>query len=327
MNIFLTGASGFLGFHVARLLVERGHRVIALVRPTSQRKELKKLPIQWIKGSLSDLRALRQSPEPLEAVIHIAGIVKALSKEAFFKTNAQGTENLVQEILSRPTLPKVFIQISTLAVHSPTRDGPDFCLPADQCHPVSHYGESKLAGEKSLGLLKEKVRSVILRPPVIYGPQDREVLLLFKAAQKGFLPLYRRGQSQFSMCYVTDVAQAIITLLENPPQKDEIFCLDDGVVHTWKSVAQVIAKAMKRNPLLLSIPHSLYSLAALCSQGYAQLRRQPVVFTVNKMEEISQPSWVCGYQKLNEKTGWRPQVDLKRGIDSTLRFYREMKWL
>jgi len=173
--------------------------------------------------------------------------------------------------------------------------------------------------------LRGKMRVIILRPPVLYGPRDLELLPLFKAACFGAIPLYKSGNHELSLCYASDVAKAIANLAENPPPQDEIFCLDDGEVHTWKSLAQTLSTMAGKKSFLLPIPHPLFKMAAGISQAYASLIRRPAVFTLDKMKEIEQPRWVCGYENLNRKTGWKPQVNLREGIKKTFEFYKDEK--
>ena len=117
MNIFLTGASGFLGTHTALELTRRGHSLTALVRKTSQVEALRSLPIRWVEGALPESPPSPTLFEEVDVVVHIAGVVKALSEKEFIRVNSEGTESLVRAILASRRRPKRFIHISTIAVH------------------------------------------------------------------------------------------------------------------------------------------------------------------------------------------------------------------
>lgn len=326
MKIFLTGISGFLGSHVAEELSKQGHEIFALVRKTSKLNHVN-APFHPIQGSLPHCENLIPTLSQVDAVIHIAGKVKALSEIEFEETNALGSYNLAQTCLKANPKPKIFIYVSTIAVLNPDLDGNDFCIPPDKCHPLSWYGQSKLNGEKALQSLKDKMRVIILRPPVLYGPRDEELFPLFKAIKKGFAPLYGNGSNQLSLCYVKDVADCIAAFLSHPPLQDEIYCLDDGVVHTWKSLATNISESLNKKIRLFPIPSFLFPVGAFFTQLYAKLTSKAQVFTLNKLKEIKQTSWVCGYEKLAKKRGWKPKTNLAQGAQLTYQFYQENKWL
>jgi len=326
MKVFLTGATGFLGSHLAEALVQRGDEVWALKRSSSSLTHLKELPIQWIQGDLSG--AWEGNPlDGMDAVIHVAGAIKALSAREFNRVNAEGTSRLADLALSASSKPKVFIHVSTIAVHNPSLDGLDFCLPADRCHPLTQYGRSKLAGEKSLQRLAGKIPYRILRPPVLYGPRDRELLPFFKAIQRGVMPLLGDGSRAFSMCYVGDVVQAILNVLEREFRTVATFCMDDGEVHTWKSLGMKISEILDKKPLVLPIPLAFFRLSAFLTENWARLSRKAHILTLDKIREMKQANWVCGHQKLTEATGWKAKINAAQGLRLTLEFYRKEGWL
>jgi nucleoside-diphosphate-sugar epimerase len=322
MKILLTGATGFLGSHAAEELSRRGHSLTALVRETSDTGLLESLKVRLIRGSLHHCEALGATLREVDAVIHMAGAIKALSQSDFFAVNAAGTANLVQEILKNSQRPKIFLHVSTVAVHNP-EEGEDFCLAPERCHPLSHYGQSKLAGEMALRPLRGKVQTITLRPPILYGPRDRELLPLFRSIKKGWAPLYGPGTNKLSICFAGDVAQCIADLVEHPTSGDEIFCLDDGKSHTWASLSQEIAGAVKSKPRYVRLPPWAFYGAAALSQGWAQLSRRPAVLTLNKMKEMRQDAWVCGFEKLHRSTKWKPKVLLKEGLSITFNYYEK----
>jgi len=327
MKIFITGATGFLGSHTARLLTEKKHEVTALIRKTSSKAALSNIPLRFFEGHLADASNLIPAIEDTDVIIHIAGAVKGLSREDFFRVNAQGTQNLVQAALQCKKKPLHFLHISTIAVVNGEKNGEDFCISADDCSPVSLYGQSKLAAEKNLKPLTGKIPYTILRPPVLYGPWDRELLPLFKSVRLGFAPLYKNGNHKFSICYVEDVARAILRLIEKHPPSSSIFCLDDGKIHTWKNFAQDVGKIIGKDPLLFSIPHFAFKAAAIASKGYALITQSAQAFSPDKLLEIEQPSWVCGFEKLNKETQWTPETSFEKGLQQTLTFYQTERWL
>jgi 2-alkyl-3-oxoalkanoate reductase len=143
MKVLLTGGSGFLGSYVAERLSAGGHAVRALVRPKSERRFLEKLPgIDFAAGAVDDRASLTQAVKDVDAVVHVAGIVKARRPEEFFAVNTQGTKNLLEAVLERGGV-KRFVYVSSLAAIGPSADGTPVHENAEP-HPVTHYGRSKL---------------------------------------------------------------------------------------------------------------------------------------------------------------------------------------
>jgi len=322
MKILITGASGFLGSHTAQELCRRGHQVTAFVRKTSQVRHLKSLGIPLLKGDFPDCSSLESTLPHVDGVIHIAGLIKALTKKEFFEVNAQGVKKLVSLISKTSPKPRILLYVSTIAVHNPSH-GNDFCLPSENCKPLSHYGQSKLQGELALSQLEKEISTFILRPPVLYGPRDYALLPLFKSIHRGIAPLYQRGQNQLSICYVADVARAIGDLIESNLAGRQIFCLDDGRIHTWRSLAGHISQVLEKKIRALPIPHPLFYTAATFSEAWGKITRTPQIFTRNKLKEIRQPSWVCGFQKIKDYLGWEPKINLQEGLQKTWEYYRQ----
>jgi nucleoside-diphosphate-sugar epimerase len=321
MKIFLTGATGFLGSHVVDVLLDRGHELKALVRPTSFIRRLKEQGVKLIQGQIPQSIPLSETLSECDAVVHMAGAIKALNKKEFFRINAQGTAYLVEQILKAQPKPRILVHVSSVTAVDPRR-GDDFCLPAELAPALSHYGESKRQGELALGPLKGKVQTIILRPPVLYGPRDVEFISLFRMIGRGLAPMYRGGKNQLSVCYGPDTARAVANLIENPPPGDGIFCLDDGMIHSWKSLATTIARVMGKRPRFLPLRDPMMYSTAFVKQIWAQLRRRPEIFTLNKMREMRQPRWVCGYSELQKATGWKPTTPIETGMGETYQFYR-----
>lgn len=324
MNIFLTGASGFLGTHLAHELIRRGHKLTALVRPSSRKDHLNDLGIELIEGTFPDPGPLAKVLSKMDGVIHVAGAIKALSEKEFNEVNAEGTSHLVREFLAANPKPKFFLQVSTVAVVNPNQSE-DYCLPPENYQSLSFYGESKRRGELALAPLKGKTRVITLRPPVLYGPQDYEFLPFFKSIRLGLAPLFRDGSGQLSVCYGPDAARALADIVEHLPPEDKIYCLDDGEVHTWRSLAKSIASILDKKPIFIQAPLPIFYATAFLTQVWAQIRRKAEVFSPNKMREIKQDRWVCGHEQLTRDTGWKPKVGLKEGMKKTYEFYQSEK--
>ncbi|MCK6590321.1 MAG: SDR family NAD(P)-dependent oxidoreductase [Polyangiaceae bacterium] len=177
MKVFVTGASGFLGSHVAEQLSAEGHSVVALVRRSSNTKFLSTLKnVELAYGAVEDAASVRAAVKGADAVVHSAGLVKARNEQEFHRVNVEGTRNVLEAAAEECSGPRRFVFVSSLAAVGPSIDGKPVGTEAEG-KPVTAYGRSKLAAERLVLEAKEKLPVVVLRPPMIYGPRDPDLRL------------------------------------------------------------------------------------------------------------------------------------------------------
>src|SRR3954469_6491662 len=234
MKIFLTGGSGFLGSYVAEQLAEQGHTVRALVRPRSERKILDRLPrVEFARGAIEDRASLDAAMDGVDAVIHVAGLVKARRPEEFFQVNTEGTKNLLAAAEARAPGLKRFVYVSSLAAVGPSSDGQPVHDDAPP-RPVTQYGRSKLAAEQAVLLAKDRLPVTVIRPPLIYGPRDRETLAFFTSVKNGVLPVLGDGRNTLSVIYGEDCASALVRAALSDGPSGRAYFVDDGSVYVWR---------------------------------------------------------------------------------------------
>lgn len=327
MKVLVSGATGFLGSHIAQRLANDGHDVRVLVRKTSDRRFLAGFPHQEAIGDVTDPASLAPALGGVDVVIHAAGLVKARSAAQFDAVNAQGTANLLGALdEAAPGLHRL-LYVSTLAAHGPSDDGRPRPLDAPP-RPITAYGRSKLKGEELVRAWGGSQRAVIIRPPVVYGPRDPQLLPFFQLARWRIAPLLAGGRNRISVVYVEDAAGAIAqAATAEADVAGKTYCLDDGNVYSWREMLAAVEEAVGRRAFRLSSPRWAYRAAALVSEAYGLLRGRAVSLTREKVLEMSQPFWVCSHEALGRDLGWSPQVDLQQGAGLTAAWYREQGWL
>ncbi len=303
-RIALTGASGFAGSAIARALAARGHRLRLLVRRLPRAALLPDCDMEIEIGDLADRPALRRFLDGVDSIVHVAGAVKARQPSGFRIANVEGTRHLL--LAAREAAPMArLIHISSLAA----REG-----------DLSPYARSKRDSEESVRNFAGDRPWTILRPPVIYGPGDRELLPLFRMASRGifFYPAARRARLAF--LHVDDLASAILALLETEEPANRILEIDDGSGgHDWTEIAGAFAAAVGHDlrPRRLSYPLVLPFAAA--TSLFAYLANRPQVFALWKMPEIYHPDWGSRSDRV---PGWQPKYPLAEGIAATYNAYR-----
>ena len=321
-RVALTGATGFLGSHIADALLDAGYDVRASIRPTSSLQWITGKPIQPVQIDLTDVEGCSRLVAGCEAVVHCAGVVSGADEAAFHTGNVATTEALL-EATHRTSPRSTFVLISSLAAHGPAplsapavEDAPD--------HPITAYGRSKLAAERLILDAPPQVRPVVLRPPSLYGPRDRDFLPLFKAAERGWTARLGRCLTGLSLVDGRDAAAAVVAAL-GAPRARGIYYLDDGREgYSLDEMTRALAQAVRRSVRTVFVPLALLKLIAALA-GRTRAARSPVL-NRDRLNDLAAVGWVCAGRKLAEDTGYRPERNAFTGFAETATFYREVGW-
>jgi nucleoside-diphosphate-sugar epimerase len=328
MTILLTGASGFLGSHVAEALSREGRAVRALVRKTSDTSFLKSLPnVTFAEGSVEDRDSFVRAAEGATAVIHAAGLVKARSRDEFFATNTRGAENALEAARRNRATVRRFVYVSSQAVAGPSEDGSPV-LESATPRPVTQYGESKLAGERAAVAAKDEFPVTVIRPPLVYGPRDREVLAFFKAVNNRVLPYMGSPKKKISVIYVADAASACIRALDAKTPSGGVYFVEDGRARTFEELVLAIEGALGRRAVLrFPLPRPVIEAAAVASELYGKATNKAVMLTRDKCNELFAANWVCDAAPAKRDLGWTANVPFEEGTKLTVDWYRSARWL
>jgi len=328
MTILVTGATGFLGSHVAEGLAAQGQAVRALVRKSSDRSFLETLPgVEFVEGSIGEPATLASAMKSVDGVIHVAGVGEAKRPEVFHETNCVGTANMIAAAAAHAPGMRRFVLVSSLGAMGPSEDGS--ALGSDAApRPVTHYGRSKLAGERAASALKEKVPVTIIRPPAIYGPRDAKILSFFKAIRTGLVPQLGSSERKLSMIYGPDCAAACIAALNASVPSGAAYYVSDGEPYRFSDLIAHIESALDaRVRLRLKIPPAMIKAVAWGNELRAKATGKAVLLTRDKCNELFAPHWVCDASKTEADLAWRPAVGFAEGAHLTADWYREQGWL
>lgn len=322
----VTGASGFIGSHLTEDLIEKGCRVRALVRTTSNLKWLKGLELELAYGSFDDQSSLADAVRDVDYIFHIAA-AKSGSRQRLFHDNIDASITLANAAArSAPGLKRFVFSSSQAAA------GPSGCLEeprceSHQCRPLSDYGRSKLEAERQLMTLAEQIPLTIVRPPTVYGPRDADVYLYFKWIDRGLALLPGFKKRYANLIYVRDLAEGMIAAARSDAAAGKTYFLSDPQSYSWQEISSAIARSLDKKPLPLRIPLGLAHFAALLAEGGAMVVGRDSIFNRQKVQEMSQAYWTCSTGQAKKDFGFHCRYDLKKGLDLTARWYRENGWL
>lgn len=324
MTVFLTGGTGFLGSHVAEVLAREGSEVVALVRDESRAGHLKRLGADVCLGDLDaggGMRAVEEALARCDAVVHVAGLVKAVRLTDFHRVNVEGTARLADAVVRRGR-GKRFVLVSSIAAQGPG-DGPGE-RPLDRPEaPLTAYGRSKLGGEREVVGRAKELAVTILRPPIIYGPRDIEFLKVFQvAARMRVIPALDPGQV-VSVIHARDCARAVAAAvsLERTPRM--VYPVDDGAPHTWTEMAAVVSGVLGKRVRVVRAPRWAVLAGAWAWETWGRVTRTAVVMSRDKVREAEARYWVAGCSAAREDLGYVPQVSLRDGVEETVRWARD----
>jgi nucleoside-diphosphate-sugar epimerase len=334
VRVLVTGASGFIGSHLCRLLVRRGHTVLAFVRKTSRRGDLAEAGVRFVAGDLATGQGLDGAVIEADWIFHLAGLTKARSEDELNEVNVRGTERLVQALLRRPPPTKVIL-CSSLVAAGPAWPGKPR-REEDPPAPVSAYGRSKLAGEEVLRKHCGALPSVIVRPSIVYGPGEHELIpTLLGMLKAGVILKSGFGRKEYSMLYVSDLCDALVaaaergrTLLPDGVEPARgVYHLSDGELHAWEDVCRALAAGWGRpRAPVLPVPEWTGYPAVAMAAIKAKLLGGLSPLSLDKLKEIAADAWTCDIYRAAEELGFRPAVPLERGMRETMACYRQHPW-
>ena len=335
-SVLVTGASGFIGRHLVRRLIEHGYRVSCLVRATSRTDELRATGAQLVTGDVTDRAVMVRVLAAAQAkiVFHLAGLLKALRTDEFQRVNAGGVESVASACADR-AVPPVLVVVSSLAAAGPGAVGRPR-VESDPPTPVSAYGCSKLSAELAAARYAGGVPISIVRPPIVFGPGDRGTLEMFRPiARWGIHVVPGRGPRRFSLIHVADLVEGLLLAAEKgarlhpnglPGQGVYFMATEDEL--TYAELGQAMALALgKQHATIVRLPAPLVRLAGRCGDALGWIRQRPAWVNRDKMTEALAGPWTCSSAKARTDLGWYPAAGLAERLHETAQWYRQAGWL
>lgn len=315
-RILLTGATGFVGSHVAERLRGRGHALRCTVRASSDLRWLEGLDAETAEVDLADGGGLEAALEDVERVVHVAGVTRAHRAELFRRVNVEGTRRLAGAALGAGV--RRFVFVSSLAARGPDGAG----------GAVSAYGRSKRAAEGRLRRLApaDGMEAVVLRPGGVYGPRDTDLLELFRLAARGWFPL-APSAGVVQPIYVDDLAAAVGAAADAEAPGFGPWPLAGRGRHGWSELADGVEEALGRPMRRIPVPGPLLVAAGAAVELVAWATGRAPDFDRRTARDLAGHSWTCDTSASEEALGWEPEVELGDGLERTVSWYREAGWL
>lgn len=312
-TLLLTGATGFVGSHVAEALHAEGHELRCTVRGDSSLRWIGHLPVDTVEADLREPSALRRALAGVDRVVHVAGVTVAARPGLYRTVNLEATERLAREAAGAGV--ERFVFVSSLAARGPTgAEG-----------PVSAYGRSKRAAEVALADLDRAMKVVVLRPGGVYGPRDDDLLPLFRSAARGWLPVPSAG-APLQPVYATDAAEAVVAALAPDIGYGPWPVVEPGR-YGWDEVAAGLSEALGRRVRSVPVPGLLAEAAGALAEAAGRVTGRAPIFDLRRARDLVRHRWTADPASAAEGLGWKARVALPEGLARTAEWYREVGWL
>jgi nucleoside-diphosphate-sugar epimerase len=322
---FITGATGFIGSHLALRLLKEGHSVRVLCRKESQGKLLSDIAAkaQIALGDLKDQNSLEQAMQGVTHVYHCAGqVLDWGSDQEFNATNVQGTAWLL-ESAARVQV-KRFVHLSTMAVFgvpSPAKFDDETPYGTSQ----DPYSRTKIEGEKvALQAHREKgVPVTVLRPTVVYGPRSTWLEEPLRMIQKRKMFLLDRGNGTCHPCYIENLIDAMLLVSEHPAAVGQAYLVGDDEPIPFSRYFQGVASLAGQGPVQRSIPLSVARAMATTFEATARLTRSTSrpLLTHTAIDMVCTRSQMS-MDKIRRELGYRPRYRFDQAIQELRSVYR-----
>ena len=323
----VTGATGMIGSHLARRLLDEGWRVRALVRATSQRSLLESWGVDLAEGDVGEAAESLAAPlEGVDYVFHCAAMVSDWSPlEDMVRVNVEGTRHLAEAALASGGV-KRFVYLSSMVVlgMEPQRD-------FDETAPLictgDHYNLTKIRAEQEVARLVRDcgLPGVVVRPPYVYGPRDRQFLpRVLTSLQKGEFRFIGSGRQPISLVYVGNLVEALVLAATRPNVTGEVFLVTDGAAITRMRLLEIVCEETGYPMPTRHAPKWLVRVLCPIMEGIYLLGRSKEPPLINKFRvKFMATPLTYRIEKARRLLGYEPKAGTEEGLRRTLAWFRE----
>ena len=330
MNVLVTGASGFIGGHVAEALRAAGHGVVALVRPTSDRTHLQRLGATFAVGDVTDFPSLLRAARGVSAVVHTAAVVSMYGAwEEYRKVGVLGTQNVVDAAIAAG-VPR-FVHVGSIAVygfrHPPgARLHEDLPLD-DEPESWNHYVREKVLAENVVWRAQAsgRIRVTSLRPSVVIGPRDRNVVTRFMRMLRfpinGTIGL---GNNRVGCVVVEDLASLAVRALTQDVTVGKAYNVSGRGLITQRELYRLYAKAAGRTLLPLAAPYGVALAGTMLLEGayrLAGMKEEPVFAKIGV--PIFGKDFTVDCARARADLGFAGDASYERAVTESVKWYLE----
>lgn len=319
----LTGATGFVGSAVARVLAARGHKLRLLARPTSDRRNLAGLDAELALGDLTDGASLARAATGCRYVVHVAADYRfwVPDPDAMLRANVDGTLAVMRAAQAAGV--ERIVHCSSVAALGWTSDG----TPADETTPVNEadfvgtYKRSKFLAERVvLDLVRQEgLPAVVVNPAAPVGPRDIKPTptgKMIRDAAAGRVPAYI--DTGINIVHVDDVAEGYALALERGRIGERYVLGGENLL--LKDVLALVASVVGRRPPSIELPEAVVWPAAWLMEGWARLTGTPPMMTRDHIKMARHKMFFSSAKAMHE-LGYSPRP-VRSAVEDAVAWFR-----
>ncbi|MFX3675651.1 MAG: NAD-dependent epimerase/dehydratase family protein [bacterium] len=320
-KILVTGAGGFLGRYIVKILISKGYRVHGLGR--SIHEDLVQRGVVWHQCDIRDAKAVQNATKGVDAVIHCASKIAMWGDwNDFVSINIHGTQNIINACLENKIQKLVYTSTPSVVFGRESIQGGDERLdyPKDS---VSRYGRSKAMAEKNvLAVDQTKLYTCALRPHLIFGPGDDHLVpRLVEAAKKNRLKIIGDGENEVDVIAVENAAVAHVQALENLGEGSRVngqayFIAQDEPVKLWQ-FTNTLLKLHGQNPLDKSVSFPLAYFIGACFEFLAKvfrIKKDNLPMTRFVAMQLAKSHWFR-HDKARDHFQYEPRLSTEQALE------------
>lgn len=320
----VTGATGFLGGHVADALLARGDRVRLLVRDPARAARLRERGAELVHGDVTDPGSLGQAVDGVERVHHCAALVGDWFKgDEIRRVNVEGTRNVLHACAAARV--RRLVYLSSLAVLGTRHHhGTDESAPYRETGDA--YSDAKIESEKLARDFAGRgaVETVILRPGFVYGPGDRQFLpRLLQSLTEGRFAFVGDGSKLLNVIYVDDVVQAALLADGKAGAAGEAYNLTDGTHTSLREFVTAVCELLGVPPPERRLPPALAWALTYAFEALARARRSREAPRLNRARmKFLFYNQLFSIEKARRELGFEPRFSYREGLPLTIAWFR-----
>lgn len=324
----VTGATGFTGSVLVRKLCDRGVRVRAVARASSNLDSLRDLPIDWHRGEVFDPAVIERATAGVTHIFHVAAAYRqaGLTDDVYRRVHVDSTRLLAEAALKSPEFQR-FVHVSTVGVHGHIEHPP-----ADETYPFGPgdiYQRTKAEAEVWLRDVAPRhgLPFTVIRPAAIYGPGDRRLLKIFQMATWPLVPVIGRASGQlYHLIHVDDLTEIFLLAAVHPAAAGEVFIAGDPSALALADIVRIIRTEIGCAGRFVRIPAwPLFAVAAMCEAVCRPLGLAPPIYRRRVAFFTKDRSFNTA--RLRTTLGYRYRQTTEDGLRATARWYRDHAWI